>query len=163
MKSSSQVNIGEKMEQKLCSALNWHDDLCRTPVRGLWEGNRESVGPFDDLRGSIALESGDTTRAPHFSVWKLLFCHNNNDPSDNISKVNIKNISFHNTERTLKAWHSQLKSTILNSKNNKKISVFCNAPFPPCRVPLFGAISVHGAQKYRQLFTLYKYFGSWCC
>ena len=58
----------------------------------------------------------------------------------NISKVNIKNISFHNTELTLKAWHSQLKSTVLNSNNNKKISVFCDSPFPPCQVPLFGAI-----------------------
>lgn len=72
------------MEQKLCSALNWHYDLRPTPVRGLWEGNEESMGPFDDLQGSIALESGDATRAPHFSVWRLLFCHNNNnDPSDN--------------------------------------------------------------------------------
>ena len=64
--------------------------------------------------------------------------------TSSISKVNIKNISFHNTELTLKAWHSQLKSTILNSNNNKKISVFCDSPFPPCQVPLLGAISVHG-------------------
>ena len=82
--------------------------------------------------------------------------------TSSISKVNIKNISFRNTELTLKAWHSQLKSTILNSNNNKKISMFCDSPFPPCWVPLLGTISVHEAQNHRQLFSWYKYFESWC-
>lgn len=78
------------MEQNLPSALYWLDDLHPTPLRGIWEKNRQSLWPFDGLRGSIALESGDATGAPHFSIWKLLFHSNNNDPSHNRHHIKVK-------------------------------------------------------------------------
>lgn len=63
-----QVAEGERMEQKLSSALNWLEDLCSTLLRGIGEGNREGMWPLDILRGSSALDSGDATGGPHFTI-----------------------------------------------------------------------------------------------
>lgn len=172
------------MEQKPCSALNWFEDSRPTPLRGI-ESETESVCPFDDLRGWTALESEDDTGAFYFSTWKLLSSNNNHvyynnfnnsiiynnnnddDSHDDCHHLKVKHkehmFSFHNIELMLKAWCSRLKTTILNSNNNRKISMFWVSPFPPCWVPLLGAVSVHRAHRHMQFFTRYKCFGSWRC
>lgn len=135
-----------------------------TSVRGLWREMEKAWDPFDDLRGALHWSQEMPLELLIFQFGSCSSVIIIMIPviTSSISKVNIKNISFRNTELTLKAWHSQLKSTILNSNNNKKISMFCDSPFfHPVGYPCY-TISVHEAQKHRQLFTWYKYFESWC-